>query len=494
MKFQRLNESYSRITGTKDELRKVYDFLKVERENAYMEILVQRGLKSPYDYFAVPDNDSLIVMNGHLGLLKTFGLCDDVQKSEFTQDDIDLYLKNLKLEFTPYDYQLKCFNDVILTTRQLNKLCTASGKSLIISLICDFFFKHNKRGLLVVPNINLLTQFKNDIKSYGLLDLYNNTDTLGGGNETDFKSQLLITTWQSMIKYKEHLDFDYLITDECHKLVKEVSSSIISESINTKYKYGFTGTLPENPSDKMYCLGLFGLPKTYITASELIERGLGTPVKINSIIFEYPQEVKNILRNSNYQKQLKIIKEYDLRNKFIVDVSTKLNGNTLILYSHTEHGKTLFTEIMKSKFPGIEVTNKDITGKKSFEFQKQYNVYFINGEDDAQTREKTRNILETCENAILVSNYAILSTGVNIRRLHNMIFASPLKSYNTITQSIGRGLRKHESKKVFTVFDLVDDIGVRHPSGVFYRQYQHRLKTSYNPEGYPVAERFFNLF
>ena len=215
-------------------------------------------------------------------------------------------------------------------------------------------------------------------------------------------------------------------------MVKEVSSSIISESINTKYKYGFTGTLPENPSDKMYCLGLFGLPQTYITASELIERGLGTPVKINSIIFEYPQEVKNALRNSNYQKQLKIIKEYDLRNKFIVDVSTKLHGNTLILYSHTEHGKTLFTEIMKSKFPDIEVTNKDIVGKKSFDFQKQYNIYFINGEDDAQTREKTRNILETCENAILVSNYAILSTGVNIRRLHNMIFASPLNKPDAV--------------------------------------------------------------
>ena len=95
--------------------------------------------------------------------------------------------------------------------------------------------------------------------------------------------------------------------------------------------------------------------------------------------------------------------------------------------------------------------------------------------------------------SILVSCYSILSTGVNIKNLHNMIFASPLKAYTTVTQSIGRGIRKHDSKSKFTVFDLVDNLGTRKYSGTFYKQYQHRLKTSYYPEGYTVQESVLKI-
>jgi hypothetical protein len=96
--------------------------------------------------------------------------------------------------------------------------------------------------------------------------------------------------------------------------------------------------------------------------------------------------------------------------------------------------------------------------------------------------------------SILIANYALLSTGVNLRKLHSLLLASPLKSYTTVTQSIGRGMRLHESKKVFSVYDLVDDFGVRKPGGIFFKQYQHRKNTSYNPEGFPIKELDFNLF
>ena len=96
--------------------------------------------------------------------------------------------------------------------------------------------------------------------------------------------------------------------------------------------------------------------------------------------------------------------------------------------------------------------------------------------------------------SVLISNYQILSTGVNIKKLHNMILSSPLKAYTTVTQSIGRGMRLHESKSIFSVFDLVDDMGFRKPGGIFYKQYEHRKNTSYNPEEFPVHERDFALF
>lgn len=95
--------------------------------------------------------------------------------------------------------------------------------------------------------------------------------------------------------------------------------------------------------------------------------------------------------------------------------------------------------------------------------------------------------------AILIACYPLLSTGVNIRQLHNMILASPLKSYTTITQSIGRLMRKHPKKQLAKVFDLVDDLGVRKRGGVFFKQYLHRLQTSYNPEGYNIHETVIKI-
>jgi len=96
--------------------------------------------------------------------------------------------------------------------------------------------------------------------------------------------------------------------------------------------------------------------------------------------------------------------------------------------------------------------------------------------------------------SILISNYQILSTGVNLKRLHNLVLAAPLKSYTTITQSIGRMMRLHPDKKEANIFDCVDNFGIRKPGGVFYKQYEHRKATSYNSEGHPVQERHFNLF
>lgn len=502
----KIDETYCLIQDEPQRLQRMFDFLKVEREGAYFETLVQRGLKSPFTYFGKLTDKGLMIYLGHLDLLqKAFGLEIPPEIFEdhsvgFSSENIDEYYNDILarkvLPFEPYDYQIKAFKESIEGRRQITRMATGSGKSLTISLIADFYRTRGLKGLLVVPNINLLTQFKSDIESYNLLDLYNGVQTLGGGSEvTDdtFNSDLLITTWQSMIRHKDQLkNFDYLIEDEVHRESAEVAGDICRSCNHIPRKLGFTGTLPEDPVHKMELLGLFGKVKTYITARELIDRGLGTPIDINTIFFEYPREIKEEIRHNDvYTKILQYIKENENRNNFIVKLLTKLrnkNENSLCLYQHTEHGKTLFRMVMKELYPDVEVENKDITGKKSFDFQSKYHVYFINGEDDAKTRENTRLALEKDFDAILVANYQLLSTGVNIKRLHNLVLGSPLKAYTTITQSLGRGMRKHPDKKVFTVYDLVDDIGFRYHTGVFCKSYKHRLATSYVREEYPVRE------
>ena len=55
-------------------------------------------------------------------------------------------------------------------------------------------------------------------------------------------------------------------------------------------------------------------------------------------------------------------------------------------------------------------------------------VFFVHGGVDTKDREKVREITEQENNAIIVASYGTFSTGINIKNLHNVIFASPSKS------------------------------------------------------------------
>lgn len=494
---QRINETYSYVRGSADELRHVYQELSVQNANAGFDPLVQMGYKDPCTHFAeyTDQPNVLKVFNGHLSKI---GLTYDAS-SDYTIEDLQTYLSSVlpKLPFKPYDFQLRCFIKCILDVRKIAICCTGSGKSLIIALILDFFRTRNKKSILIVPNINLLTQFVSDIESYNLTELAGDLEIMGDGKKSTFTKCVTISTWQSFSNVLTLPNVACCIADECHRIAGEISSSCIGSLVDTKYRFGFTGTMPEDDVAYHRVTGLFDSPERFIRAKDLIDRGLGTPIRIKSVIFNYFGEIQEELRSlPQWNQKLKCLKEFRPRNMFVVKLATALKNkehNVLVLFSHTQHGKDIYRQIMESLFSDVVIRERDITGKSSFEFQSRYNVYFINGEDDAKTREDTRQILETKSGCILVANYALLSTGVNIRQLNDLIFASPLKAYTTITQSIGRGIRKCPGKDVFTVYDLVDNLGIRCPTGIFYRQYQHRLKTSYEPEGYSIDTVQINL-
>ena len=83
--------------------------------------------------------------------------------------------------------------------------------------------------------------------------------------------------------------------------------------------------------------------------------------------------------------------------------------------------------------------------------------YFIYGGTEVEAREEIRKLVELNDKVIICASLGVFSVGVNMKKLHNIIFASSTKSKVLGLQSIGRGLRKHESKDKITVYDLVDD-------------------------------------
>ena len=484
MDIVKLDSSYSIVRGY--ETKQLRERWRAQIKGAFFDPLVKRGFKSPWTYYTAIVDNGLKVMNGHL-------LVDGLVPQEPVKFDQSAS-EDLKPPFKPYDFQMQALKTCLTNTRCLIKMCTGSGKSLVIAMLAHILVRSGYKGLLLVPNINLLEQFKSDIKSYNLEFLYNNLELLGGGSRPTYTKPLLISTWQSLVNIDKK-DFDFVIADECHRYASEVTSGVLSHLSATKMRWGFTGTIPDEACDRMLLEGLFGPVFNLVTAHQLIERGLGTPIAINTIWLSYKEPILSKLRDQ-YQRALKALKEYEPRNDLIARLAVKLYNqeqNTLVLYSHTEHGKALFKAIVGIVHPEVTLKPADITGPKSFGRQLELGVFFINGEDDAKTRELTRQALASAKGAILVSNYAILSTGINIKSLHNLIMASPLKAYTTITQSIGRGIRLHESKARFNVYDIVDNTNKSGCGGRFVKQYRHRLETSYQPEGYEISDWHINI-
>ena len=145
--------------------------------------------------------------------------------------------------------------------------------------------------------------------------------------------------------------------------------------------------------------------------------------------------------DSTYQVEMDYLVGCERRNKFIKNLALSLKGNTLILFQFVEkHGKLIY----------------DMISSACHEERK---VFFVYGKVPGEERNVIRSIVEQEKNAIIVASRQTFGTGVNIKRIHNIIFASPLKSKIANLQAIGRGLRKGEDKEECVLYDIVDELG-----------------------------------
>ena len=115
------------------------------------------------------------------------------------------------------------------------------------------------------------------------------------------------------------------------------------------------------------------------------------------------------------------------------------------------------------------------------------------GETDAETREQIRTITENERDAIIIASSGVFSTGVNIRNLENIIFASPTKSRIKTLQSIGRTLRIGDHSDKATLYDIVDDLTDKSYKNFAVKHFLERVKI-YNEEKFKFKLHKVNLF
>ena len=371
------------------------------------------------------------------------------------------------------DYQYKSFLFAVRNKRMLLLSPTGSGKSLIQYLILRYLQHVNyKKGLLIVPTTSLVEQMYSDFKSYGYdTDTYCHRQYSGKEKHTD--KFLTITTWQSIYKNPpEYFEqFDFVLGDEAHQFKAKSLTTIMTGLKNAKYRIGCTGTIDGTQTHKLVLEGLFGPVYQSTTTAKLIENKQLADFRIKCLVLKYPEDVCKLSRGWDYQSEIDYIVKSTARNEFIRNLTLSLEGNSLILFNLVEkHGKHLHKMIDE------KATNR--------------HVFFVYGGTDVDVREQVRAITEKENNAIIVASYGTFSTGINIRNLHNVVFASPSKSRVRNLQSIGRGLRIGDNKTEAVLYDIADDFRIGKHVNYILQHLQERVRI-YDEEKFKY--KFYNI-
>ena len=368
------------------------------------------------------------------------------------------FIGELGLPFEPRDYQLEAFRSAVQYGRQLLLSPTASGKSLIIYLLARYY---NKKTVIIVPTTSLVEQMAKDFEDYG----YDKKICKIYSGQPIFDSDITITTWQSFSKAPKNVleSFDVVFGDEAHLFKANVLKGILEKMKKTAIRFGTTGTLDGSECHRLQLEGMFGPVKKVISSKQLMDEGTIADIDIHCIILKHKK-----CHTMSYQEEMDYLVSSEHRNMFITNLVASLKGNTLVLFQYVEkHGEVLY--------PLLDGRVKDL--------------HYVYGGTDTEDREKVRGLVEKSDDNVILASYGTFSTGVNIKRIDNIVFASPSKSKIRNLQSIGRGLRKTEGKDSMRLFDIADDLQC---DNYTLRHLKDRINI-YNEERFPYEIKQFDL-
>jgi len=369
------------------------------------------------------------------------------------------------------DYQIDAIWHAIQSDRCLLLSPTASGKSLIIYTLVRYYYLMNLKTLILVPTTSLVEQMYSDFIDYGWEDKH--IHRVYAGMDKGSKKPVVISTWQSIYKLHRPYFAQYgcIIGDEAHLFKAKSLTDIMAKSGEVRYRFGLTGTLDGTQTHRLVLEGLFGQVKKIISTKELIDRGTLAELKIDCIVLKHTEEECKRVRYYRYAEEINYLVSHPKRNKFIENLCKNIKGNTLLLFQLVEkHGVLLYNEI------------KTLDRK----------VFFVYGGTTTEARERVRAITEKEKDAIIVASYGTFSTGINIRAINNIVFASPSKSRVRVLQSIGRGLRQTEDKTMVKLFDVSDNISYKSRQNFTYRHFLQRLNI-YKEEQFKYEINRINL-
>jgi len=381
--------------------------------------------------------------------------------------------------YPPRDYQNQAVVRALNNNRIILQCPTASGKSYMIYLLARHHVEHKQhRVLIIVPRIGLISQLTKDFKQYDNGHDFGNTIAeIRQGTGKDFSEDIVLSTWQSIYQQPESWfkQFDVIIGDEAHHYKAKSLISIMEKAKHVRYRYGLTGTIDEGEVNKLTLEGLFGPVYNVRNTRQLIDDGTLSEFQINAIVLKHPQSIRKQVhaevekyrkydKRKAYRAEVEALYANTRRNKYIYNLAQAQKGNTLVLFQQVEkHGDLLYDLFKQGEKP----------------------LHYIHGQVSPEQREHTRQLVEQTNNNIILASYGTFSTGINITRLDNVIFASPSKSKIRNLQSIGRVLRKSKDNNKAYLFDIVDDLSINDNQNFALHHFNQRVQI-YSKEQFDI--------
>lgn len=247
--------------------------------------------------------------------------------------------------------------------------------------------------------------------------------------------------------------FDLIIIDECHRSRYGDWGSIL-EHFSSAQHLGLTATPKREDNIDVY--EYFGEPVFEYSLGQAIDDGYLVPYKIykvttnlyreglsvaaaEEVIYDdeiEPEEVKDFYEPSEYERAVTIPEQIDLLSQKVIDVLDKTN----------EYGKTIIFCVDMAHAQAVKDKLNQLKGKEEYAAR----VVAEDKDDLALFRDKERVM------PVVATTVDLLSTGVDIPHVQNIVFMRPIASRVLFKQIIGRGSRLFEGKGFFRIVDFTN--------------------------------------
>lgn len=376
----------------------------------------------------------LRVMRGEALKVKTYF---EAWKPEFSHPDHPIKIQYINNDFPLDEYQEQAVKNVVHYRQGIVHAVTSAGKSLII---LKSIAEIGQRALIVVHRKILMKQILEDIDKY-IRDEHGNKITpgiIGDGKLSLGPITIAIdkTLAKHLNDYRE--DFGTVILDECHLVPADTVCSLLN-GINSKHRYGFTGTLRRKDEKQFLIYSTFGQVIATISKEQLLGEGRVVPVVTHiwesETKFDWDSVAEALGTTKARHEQNMFIAGDPSRNDMILKNIAKMKGKTMILSNYVKPCQELaarYTERYGEK-TGI-ITGRDAKlGQASYEEMKHGDL------------------------RIIFATVGCVSTGVSISDLDNIVLISPIYNNELLLHQIrGRLMRTSEGKEEGHLYFVYD--------------------------------------
>ncbi|MEM4385241.1 MAG: DEAD/DEAH box helicase family protein [Candidatus Anstonellales archaeon] len=312
------------------------------------------------------------------------------------------------------------------------------GKTVLSIYIAS---KLNKIALIVVDNKKLAEQWIDEIKKFTDCD-DNDIGKLIAYKDLPKNKKIYIALVQTLLsRLKRNANSIYndisslgiglVVYDECHKTTTGIQYARVSILFDTKNFIGLSATPYVSGINRVLLENTIG---------NILVTNKKYDLKPNIRIIEYKSDIpesviKRIKTVSDYNGARSIYNSEISNSKIYLDLICNLINKIV----QDENRRVIVICVTISQI-------KRIHEYLSNNFNIESKLFYSKNNEIDKTRDR-----------VLIATYKYASHGFDYKELTDIIIASPLSGRTSLTQCIGRILRKMEGKVQPNVYDIIDN-------------------------------------